>query len=74
MSTNRTLVQFIASQAIAGSEAVDRLLHGALLRLEPGELPVTLAQRTKITGDERADGAALFGRPHTSRTVDIIGN
>lgn len=74
MSTNRTLVQFVATQPVSGPEATDPPLHGALLRLQPGELSVAVRERAEEASDEGAHGAALLGGADTRSAVDVVGN
>jgi len=71
VSTKRTVVQFIAGQAVAGAEALDLVLDPMLLGLEPRELGLASGERTQVLGDERTDRAAAFGCLDTRRAVDV---
>ena len=42
MSTNRTAVDLVAVETVAGAEALDLILHLSLLGFQPGELAVLL--------------------------------
>lgn len=72
VSTNRTPVNLVAIQAVAGAEAADFGEHLVLLGLQASELHILVAQGTQVTRDETADGAAGLRRPNPRRPVDIV--
>src|ERR1051326_8136563 len=72
VSTNRTPVQLVAGEEVAGPEALAFAEHVVLLCLEPGELRLALSQRAQVIGDESADGAAAFGGTHPGDPVDLV--
>ncbi len=74
MSTNRTLVSLFTVEPIARAEGAYLGLHASLLGSEPRELGLALRERTEEVGYERADRAALLGRPNPRASVDIVGN
>src|ERR671937_347124 len=73
VSANRTRVELVAAETVAGAEAVDLGLHVSLLGFEACELVSALGQRAQVVSDKRAEGAAALGGPDPCGTVDIVG-
>lgn len=74
MSTDRTLVEFVAVEPIAGAEMIDRVLDLPLLSFEPDELSLSLGGGTQVRGNERTDRAAVLGGPGARGAVDVVGH
>src|SRR6266516_4527722 len=72
VSTNRTVVELVAVEAVAGAEAADLALALLLLSLEPGELCLASGQRAQVLGDERADRGAALGGADPRVAVDVV--
>jgi hypothetical protein len=74
VSTNCTVVDFVAAKPVARAELADLGLHLVLQRFPPGELLHPPGQSLKVGDDQRAHrGVALRGgNPGVS--VYIIGN
>ena len=73
MSANRTAVQLVAAQPVAGAEPVDFAQDFALLRLEASELRLSPGERAKVGGDEGAERAAAFRCANPGYSVDVVG-
>jgi hypothetical protein len=52
VSTNRTVVELVAVEAVSCAEAADVALDLLLLGLESGELRLAPRERTQVLGDE----------------------
>src|SRR5215216_5636395 len=72
VSTNRTVVELVAVEAVACAEAADLALDLLLLGLEPGELRSSPRQRAQILANQRADRGAAFGGADPRVAVDIV--
>lgn len=69
---NRTSVDLVALEAIAGTEAPDLPLDSPLLLFEPGELELSIREGLEILGNECAHGAPALSGTDTGRTVDVV--
>ena len=74
MSTNRTVVELVAVDAVARAESSDLTLDLLLLGLEPGELRVPPSERAQVLAYERADRGAALGGADPRVVVDVIGH
>src|SRR6266516_610687 len=74
VSTNRTVVELVAVEAVACAEAADLTLDLPLLGLEPGELCLASGQRAQVLTDERADRGAALGGADPRVAVDVVWN
>src|SRR3954451_15735227 len=74
VSTNRTAVDLVAVETVAGAEADDLILHLSLLGLEAGELAVLLGERLQVLGNEPADRAPALGSADPRLAVDVVGH
>ena len=74
MSTNRTIVDLLAVQAIGGAEAIYLALHLALLLLQPRELGVARGKRAQGFRDQSTDRAATFRGADPRVAIDVVGD
>lgn len=72
MSTNRTFVDLVSAEAIAGAEGPDLLLHLSLPGGEPIELDLPLRQPAQVLADQGADRTAALGGPDPGVSVDLV--
>src|SRR6266545_6896020 len=72
VSTNRTVVELVAVEAVACAEAADLALDLLLLGLEPGELCLAPGQRAQVLANERADRGASLGGSDPRVAVDVV--
>lgn len=74
MSTNRTVVDGLATQTVACAEAPDCTLDPPLLRLQPHELRLPFGKRIQVLRDEGAQRLAEFRSPNPGPVVDVFGD
>lgn len=74
VSTNRTIVELIASKAIPGPEALNLTQDLLLLRKETIELVTLIAEPGEKLGNQRAHGSALLRGLDLRLAVDIFRN
>src|ERR1700722_11695248 len=74
VSTNRTIVNLVPGQSIAGVELAYLGLDLALQRLQPAELRHPARQPLKIGDHQRAHRGVMLRSLDPGSTVDIIRN
>src|SRR6266508_3846432 len=72
VSTNRTVVELVAVEAVACAEAANLGLDLLLLGLKPGELSLAPGQRAQVLSDESAGGGAAFGGANPRVAIDVV--
>src|SRR5215211_1993108 len=72
VSTNRTVVELVAVEAVACAEAADLALDLLLLGLELGELRPPLRQRSQVLANGRADRGPTLGGSDPGVAVDVV--
>jgi hypothetical protein len=65
-------VEFLSTQPVGGTEAIDRGQHLVLHTLPALEVRVSAAKIKQDLADQGAQGCAVFGCPNPSATVDIV--
>src|SRR5438876_12290366 len=74
VSTNRTRVELLAAEAVAGTEARHLGLDVALLGLEAGEFALALRERAQVVANKGAERGPALGGADPRGAVDVIGH
>jgi hypothetical protein len=72
VSTNRTVVELVAVEAVARAESFDLALDLLVLGLEPAEPRLPTGERAQVLANERADRSPTLGGSDPGVTVDVV--